>query len=151
MKRIRPSNQEIKNLALAPGRNAIRLPHKAQVLTVAYDENETLVITVIMDDERENFEDREFYVLSPGGRVPHAAGSITYLTSPRRIGRPAVHVFEIDSPEDGPPKVGSTRGASVVNENSGNVAGLLFQAGSLVAPGAGVSTIRRPDRGVYVQ
>jgi len=146
VKRIRPFNCSIRELQLDIGDNRLTLPKRAQILTVAYDQDEILHLTVICDPDFLKDEERRFIVLTPGARVPHNAGALSYLGSPRRHGRAAFHVFEIDSPEDGP-RLGTKRGAaSVIAQQNAPVSGVNMQVGQMLGHAGGLAT-----PGVYVQ
>lgn len=134
MKTIRPMNDTMRDLPLLTmGMNKISLPMKAQILAVGYDQHDVLQLTVILDENRDRFQDRGFYVATKGMRMPTGI-ELTYIGCARGAGRIAVHVFEVNSPEYSI-RPGMRRGTgTVVNEHTGPVSGLLAQIGS-VRPG----------------
>lgn len=121
MKTIKPTNSQILEVYLDLGDNAVQLHWYAQVLSVDVDPEDRLVLSVAHDPGQARQEARHFYVMPAAVSIPHRAGVVTHVGAVRRFGRSALHIFEIDSPEERRRR-SSFAGESAVNIHSGPVA-----------------------------
>lgn len=148
MKRIRPYNTRITTFVLKfDEKTRVNMPQRAQVLAVRFDVGGVLRLSVASFIDSEKWEAREFVAILETDRIPQEEGSLTYIGLAQSDGGTVVHVFEINSPEDGA-KISAARGVTVTNHQEGPVNGPSFQVGVL---GGGVNVVRRPDKAVYVQ
>lgn len=149
MKKIRPYNASIMARSLALGElTRVNLPRRAQVLGVRVDIGGTLWLTAAVFKDGEKWEMREFVAITETTPIPHERGALSYIGAAQSDAGSVAHVFEIDSPEEGA-RVSATRGASVVNQQSGPVNGPNFQIGSV--GGDLVDHARRHFGGVQIQ
>lgn len=140
MKRIRLQNAATRAFYVLPGKNSGHMPIRAQLLSVGYDEQERIAVTFAVNPDSDKGEERTFYAIAQGERVPVHAGELTYVGSARLPGRTEWHVFEVDSPEWR--GTGGVMRGSVANINTGPISGPSLQvghlAGDLVRHGSGV-------------
>lgn len=138
MKRIRPFNTTLRETELSSGDNHVQLPRRAQILSVSYDARDALFLALIVDPDADRQEERRFYVVEHGSRVPHNVGALLHVGSARShwTGM-ALHVFEVNSPED-TPRVGSARGSVINQQNAPVHGGVSIQAHSILGGGVTV-------------
>lgn len=145
MKTIKTFNSGSAEFSLGGGRGRHALPKRAQVLAVWADKLGIMSVTVAVNPNEEDSEERVFWVIQSGQRIPTGAGRVTHIGSATLRDFNLWHVFEIDSPEDGPRKAAGLRGAAVVNQQSGPILGNLAQVGMVTG------AIRRSEGGVHIQ
>ena len=144
MKTIKHFNSATRAFYVLPGKNSGRIPRRAQLLSVGYDEQERVAVSFAVNPEDEKTEERTFYLVAQGEHIPVEAGNVLYAGSARLPGRQEWHVFEIDSPEDKPR-------VTVSNSVRGDVHGMNVMVGSIAGGMHRPSMVTRPDGGVYIQ
>lgn len=144
MKTIKTFNSVTAAMDLGPGKNKIMLPPRAQVLAVTSGPVGVLLVSVAANPDERATEERTLWVIKNGAQILTGAGRVTYLGSSAAASHHLWHVFEVDSPEDGPRKAASLRGASIVNRQSGPIHGNSMQVGMVTG------AIRHTDSGMCV-